>query len=215
MTHTLHRCGSVESLKGDFVLIAMASREKNRSVVASEFPRVARIMFEAGLANIGSVKLRTNIALGFDREEFIQGVVGSNALLCTFSNKEALRAALVALKKANIGISITVSGLIDEVHALAEELNLKPHTVNLSLGVIGKTDRLPEPEILEMTTMCGHALVTEGLVRRGVKDVAGGAKEAEEVALMIGKPCICGIFNLDRAARLLRAAAELDRQTQD
>ena len=144
MTHSLHRCGSVESLEGDYVMIAMVSKG-NKPALASEFPRVARIMFDAGLVNTGSTMLRTNLPLGFDREQFIEGLAGSNALLCTFSNKEALKKALIELKEEKIGISITVSGLIDEVHALAEELELTPHTVNLSMGVIGKTEKLPKP----------------------------------------------------------------------
>ena len=78
---------------------------------------------------------------------------------------EKLRQVLRQLKEEDLGISITVSGIVDEVFGLANELGLQPHTVNLSLGIHGKTELLPPEETLELTTMCGHALMAKELVK--------------------------------------------------
>ena len=207
MTHTLHRCGNIESLKDDYVLIAMVNKV-NRDKVRPLLSKVAKIMFESGLCNTGSTLLGTNVPLGFDREDFIKRIAGANALLCSFSNKENLRKALTALKEARLGISITVSGLVDEVESLAEELEIKPHTINLSLGIIGNTKRLAAPEIMEVTTMCGHALISRNLIKKGIKEIADGAMIPEDASMMVARPCICGIFNLNRAAALMQERAK-------
>jgi hypothetical protein len=38
----------------------------------------------------------------------------------------------------NLGLSVTVSGLIEEIFDICKELGIKPHSINLSLGVWGK-----------------------------------------------------------------------------
>ncbi len=204
MTHSLHRCGTIESLKGDYVLLA---RVAGRPPVAPELARIAEIIFEVGPTNTGSSRIKTNMALGFDKEEFIRQIPGASVLLASFSSKEKIGQALKKLIEADLGISIVVSGLIDEVIPLAQELGLRPHTINLSMGIIGKTEKLPEQEILDLTTMCGHALIAANLVRKSIREVASGAKTPREASTTLAKPCVCGIFNLDRSDLLLAKQA--------
>ncbi|MCL4532067.1 MAG: hypothetical protein M1582_02570 [Actinobacteria bacterium] len=202
MTHSLHRRGSLEELKQDYVLVAMTSKV-NKELTKPTLAKVAEIIFSVGVSNTGSSGLETNMPMGFDVQEFIRDIPKSHGLLCSFPTKEQLRLALARLKEADLGISITVSGLIDEVIPLAQGLGLKPHTINLSLGIIGKTEKLPSEEILEFSTMCGHSLVSANLVKKGIADVACGAKTPREASMMMGKPCVCGIYNLDRSDRLV------------
>src|SRR5665647_1374884 len=122
----------------------------------------------------------------------------------SFSSKEKLAEVLRRLKEADLGLSITVSGLLDEVIPLAQEMGIKPHTANLSMGILGRTDKLADEETLEFTTMCGHALIAANLVKKGISDVARGAKTLREASDMIGAPCVCGIYNLDRSDLLLQ-----------
>ncbi|NIO07214.1 MAG: hypothetical protein GTO40_04150, partial [Deltaproteobacteria bacterium] len=75
-----------------------------------------------------------------------------------FHGREKLKEALIRLKEADEGISIVVSGLIDRVREIVSEIGLNPHTINLSLGIHGRTDRLPPPDIRQFTTMCGHGM---------------------------------------------------------
>ncbi len=207
MTHSLHREGCLGSLKGDFVMITRTSKV-NRHLAAQHLSKVAEIIFEAGANNTGSSGLRTNIPLGLEREDFIKRISTMYGFLCTFSSKEQLREVLRKLKEADFGFSITVSGVIDDVIPLAQELGIKPHTINLSLGIIGKTEKLAEEGIREFTTMCGHAMIAANLVRKGIREVKEGTKTPREASMMMGQPCVCGIFNLDRADLLVTQAAD-------
>jgi len=90
------------------------------------------------------------------------------------------------------------------VKQVAEELGLKIHTVNLSLGVFGYKKLLPPEEILEITSMCGHHCVSPNLVRNLISEVRNGRLTPEEAAEQLSKPCVCGVFNKSRAATLIR-----------
>ena len=79
-----------------------------------------------------------------------------------------------------------------------------PHTVEHSLGVWGKTDLLPDEEVLQISTMCGHGMVSFGLIEKAVADVKAGRSTPEQAARELAAPCVCGIFNPTRAAELLR-----------
>lgn len=202
MTHALHRCGSAESLEGDYVLIAMGAKE-NRAAVAPGLAKAARILLETGPSNIGSSSLGMTALLGFDAEDFIARIVGSDAVACAFSSREKLRQAVARLKEADLGLSITVSGLTDEILPMARELGLRPDSINLSFGIMGETGGVAEERILELTTMCGHCRVSAELARSAVRNVAGGVQTPLQASQMLGRPCTCGLFNVDRSAALL------------
>ncbi len=211
MTHSLHRTGTEESLQGDYVMITRTTKA-NRAAINHLLPEVAKMVFEIGPSNIGSSALQTNVPLGLDPEDFVKRIGGVYGFLCTWSSREKLREVLKRLKEKDFGFSVTVSGLIDEVIPLAQELGIKPHTINLSLGILGDTDQLAEEEVLELTTMCGHAMIAANLVKKGIADVKSGAKSAREASMIIGRPCVCGIFNLDRSDCLLAKQADRTRQ---
>jgi heterodisulfide reductase subunit B len=81
---------------------------------------------------------------------------------------------------------------------------LKPHTVFLSLGIHGKKALLPEEQVLEMTTMCGHGMVSSLLSKAVIKKVESAEMTPEEGATLLAQPCPCGIFNTDRCQELLK-----------
>lgn len=204
MTHSLHRQGSAESLKNDYVLIARSSIDVNRVGCGPKFQRIRQILHAVGPVNAGVAETGENMARGLDIDRWL-GRTSDDTIICTvFSSKEKLRQVLQELKKQELGISITVSGLIDEVFGLAKELGLKPHTVNLSLGVYGKTELLPPEDVLIETSMCGHALVSTELVKKLKAEVAAGKLTAKEAARRLAEPCVCGIFNMERAEALLK-----------
>lgn len=203
MTHALHRTGSVESLSQDYVLLAIPAKT-NREAVGPALARVAEIVLESAPSNLGSSALGQNMALGLDPAEFISRIAGSDGLQCAFASREQLAEVLRKLKEADLGVSITVSGLLDEIFSLAGDLELTPHTVDLSLGLLGDTDGVPDQAVLDIVTMCGHDRVAAGLIRQEAQAVASGARCADEAAVLLGKPCTCGIFNLTRAARMLK-----------
>lgn len=90
-------------------------------------------------------------------------------------------------------ITITVSG---------------PTEHECKLGIRGKPTRLPEDEILEITTMCGHGMISQYLAHQTLLDIKRGKCTSQEAAEFLATPCICGVFNPKRAQRLLEELAE-------
>lgn len=204
MTHSLHRYGSVKSLANDFVIYARCARGINMEGSKDKVKRIVEIAFEEGLINSGSSKARSSVADGrWNKEVALASQEDTHGFICCFDDREKVKRVLSRLKEEDIGISIVVSGLIYDVQAMAREVGLKPHTINLSLGMRGKKELLPGPEVLEFTTMCGHALVAASLVEKAIAEVKAGTKTPQEAARMVAIPCLCGIVNLTRAAELL------------
>jgi hypothetical protein len=102
-----------------------------------------------------------------------------------------------------------ISGLIDRVREIASEIGLNPHTINLSLGIHGRTDRLPPPDIRQFTTMCGHGMVSPNLVRDVIRKVKTRKLSSWEGSVMLAAPCTCGIYNPHRSAELLNELTPL------
>lgn len=203
MTHSLHRRGSIESLRNDYIFIARSAINVNRAGCGPKFQRIRRILHEVGIVNTGVMETGENMAKGLDIQRWLARTSDDTIIAAVFSDKDKLRQALQRLKEEELGISITISGLIDEIFALAKELDLKPHTINLSLGVHGRTELLPPEEILELTTMCGHAMVSMTLAQKLRDDVRAGRISKKEAARRLAEPCVCGIFNIERAEALL------------
>jgi len=124
-----------------------------------------------------------------------------------FVSKDVVSEVLKELKEADLGMSVVVSGIFENVDECAEKAGLKHHTANFSLGIWGKTEKLPSNDILEVTTMCGHAMVSANLVTTMVDEVKAGRKTPEEAAKVLAPQCACGVFNPARAAKLLAAMA--------
>lgn len=203
MTHSLHRCGSIESLQNDYIFIARSAINVNRVGCGPKFQRIRWLLHEVGIVNTGVMETGENMAKGLDIQSWLARTSDDTIIAAVFSDRDKLRQVLQRLKEEDLGISITVSGLIDEIFALAKELNLKPHTINLSLGVHGKTELLPPEEILELTTMCGHAMVATTLAQKLRDEVRAGRISKKEAARRLAEPCVCGIFNMERAEALL------------
>jgi hypothetical protein len=66
---------------------------------------------------------------------------------------------------------------------------------------------LPDKGIMEITTMCGHGMVSAEWVRRRAQLLRRGETTARAAAHELARSCVCGIFNLDRAAKLLTVMA--------
>ena len=130
-----------------------------------------------------------------------------------FSEKSKLRSFLNAVRRRDFGLSITVSGLIQDVFEIAKDIGVEPHTVNLSLGIWGKKDLLPSENILEFTTMCGHGLVSSQLVRQYLDYVKNGKITGEKAVPKLAKPCVCGLFNPVRATHLIEREQDASRPT--
>jgi len=203
MTHTLHRRGTKESLSEDYTVMMLQSVGINDEGHIPKIQEFLRIALRHNPKNIGSVTMGGMI----DKpEEVIANA--SKIGHAVFDNKEDLTAALKELKEADLGISVIVSGIFENVDECLEKAGLKHHTGNFSLGIWGKTEKLPSNDILEVTTMCGHALIAPNLVKAMVKEIKAGTKTPEEAAKVLMPNCACGVFNPARTTKLLAAMAK-------
>ena len=204
MSHSLHRYGTVENLQNDYTFYARASRWVNREGCGPKLRKILEIILSEKPVNFGSSQAGKNAKAGLDPAEYAKTLDKAYGVACCFSDKKAIKRALFKLKEADTGISIVTGGLIDEIVAIAREIDIKPHTAFLSLGIHGKKALLPEEEVLEMTTMCGHGLVSFKLSKAVIKKVQSGEMSPEEGATLLAQPCPCGIFNSDRCEALLQ-----------
>lgn len=203
MTHTLHRRGTEENLSGDFPMLSMAAQGFNTEGSREKLQQYLKIAMRHNPANLGEMKFGNMYSHGADAVmENACGIV--HAL---FDNEAAVVAFMKDLKAADLGLSVVISGLFSAVQRCAAQAGLKPHTIEYSLGIWGNTDRLPEDEILEVTTMCGHGMLSSNLVKELIEDIKSGAKTPDAAAKQLAASCCCGVFNPTRAAQLLAAAA--------
>jgi len=202
MTHTLHRRGKPEDLHEDYVLLAMQARGVNREGCEEKMGQVWEVLshYEADLTNFGNMTDGNSHTTSMD----VLKRTTWHMAHAVFKDRETLKACLKEFKERDLGISVVISGLYEETEKICSEIGLSPHTVEHSLGVFGKTELLPEENVLEITTMCGHALVSPSLVIQMIDDINEGRRTYEEAAEELSKMCDCGIFNLYRAKKLLR-----------
>lgn len=204
MTHTLHRLGDKESLKKDYVFLAMSAPGFNREGSAPKLKDILKVFAKYNPVNMGDMA-RTCTARGASHEEIIEGLNEKSIIHAVYKNKETVMKVLKELKEADLGISIVVSGIFDEIFDVCKRTSIKgPFTVNMSLGIMGRTELLPDERILEITTMCGHGLVSHRLTEEQIEKVRRGEITAEQAARELARQCVCGIFNQARAAELIR-----------
>jgi hypothetical protein len=232
MTHTLHREGSLESLGKDYVLFVYPARGFNYKGSAPKVRHLAELIFLSGPVGMiakerprggqnenkpdgesYSTRFACDHMDGVSKQSEmlkLQNIKYDGTLLFSvFNNREKLREALTKIKDADEGISIVVSGIIDDVREIVEEIGIDPHMINLSLGIHGRTDRLPPADIREFTTMCGHGVVSPYLVKDMIRRIKTGKIGEWEASLFLGERCACGIYNPCRSAELFREKAPL------
>ncbi len=206
MSHALHRHGTTEQLQNDYTFYARASRYVNREGCGPKLRKILSIALEEkNLVNYGSSQAGKSFKAGLKPDEYAATLDKAYGVAGCFSDKEAVRSLLKKLKEADTGISIVISGLIDEIVEIARGLDLKPHTAFLSLGVHGKRSLLPGDEVQQVTTMCGHGMVSSKLTKAVMDRVKAGKMTPEKGADLLAQPCPCGIFNTDRCEQILAA----------
>lgn len=204
MSHSLHRNGTEENLQNDYTFYARASRFVNREGCGPKLKKILEIILSEKPVNFGSSQAGKSGKAGLDPKAYEATLDKGYGVACCFSSKDAIKNALIKLKQADTGISIVAGGLIDEIAAMSKEIGITPHTAFLSLGIHGKKANLPEEKVLEMTTMCGHGMVSFNLTKAVIKKVQSGEMSPEEGGKLLAQPCPCGIFNSDRCAALLQ-----------
>jgi hypothetical protein len=202
MTHSLHRRGDRESLKEDFVVLGCPATGVNKKGSAPKTREFLRICWKHGPINLGDMKTGNTYNTTID--DILDRVTDGTIVQCAFDNREKVVSLLKELKEKKPGISVIVSGVTDIVQGIMDEVGLgRIHTIEYSMGTWGKTDELPDFEVLKVTTMCGHAMIANDLVGKLIRDIKRGRKTLKEASQEMAKCCTCGNFNLTRGAQLL------------
>jgi hypothetical protein len=202
MTHSLHRRGTTESLKDDYVLLITAASGINHEGSQQNMSRILDIVLEAKPCNIGAYNSGT-ILSGVDIEDIKAWcLVKVPRIRCCFNSGAVVEEVIRKVKEVDSGLSVTVQGPIDDLHAMNGRLGIKPHSINLSLNIWGREGELPSEDILEFVTMCGHGLISAELVKKAIAQVKAGKKTPQQAANMLSHPCVSGIFNPERASVL-------------
>jgi hypothetical protein len=202
MTHTLHRQGTVKDLREDFVVFTMSAKTVNAKGSGEKMRRFFEILEKYNPVNCGDMK--TGNILNLDRDMIHDGIQDTSIVHFVFTDKAVVGKVLRELEEAQLGISVVVSGLVEETDALCKQAGLRMHTVEFSGGVHGRLELLPEKPVLEITTMCGHGMVAGNLVKEMVRQIKKGKKSLEEAGLELARPCQCGVFNPKRTEALLK-----------
>jgi len=208
MTNTLHRKGAVKGLKEDYVVFVTMARGINREGSAPKIHEFLRICQKHDPVNIGSSKLGTVLQDDVNFQDLVTNLKDGSTSAAVFTDLDTLQKVLAELIEADLGISINVSGLLDGVQECCHGNGIERHSVEHSLGFWGSQDLLPEREVLEINTLCGHGMVSFSLIRKMMEYVKMRRLTPKEAAEIMGKCCECAVFNTTRAEHLLEKTLE-------
>ena len=197
MTHTLNRTGLTEKNRGEEIIFLAMVHAKMKNEKAAEMKELASLVMKYRPSNF--IAAPTGVT-----PEVLIKVAGRMSVITAVFHDLATVARLVQeIKAKHLGLSIVLSGLFSDINHICRETDLTEHTHHISLGVFGQTEKLPEKDVLEITTQCGHALISPHYVRHLLKKVRRGRMSSEEAAGLLIKPCVCGIGNRKRIEEIL------------
>ena len=218
MTHSNHRRGDRETLVKDWVVFCFPSIDNTpevhrgfRDILAKHDPvnctttvKVDGVSKRMRYAKYWDKKYDSGVHESVTLEEF-KNAVNTKGGSAVYDNKETVQKVVNDLVEAELGLSVIVSGIFDELYDICEKAGIQAHTANMSAETMGNMSLMPEPEILELTTMCGHAFVANSLVRHLVERVKSGKMTPERASVEMAKQCTCNFFNVERGAKLIQA----------
>jgi hypothetical protein len=203
MTNTLHRQGAPESLKNDYVIFAHTAKGITREGSAPKLQEFMRICLKYNPVNMGDGKQGNVHQPDIEIEKLIANQEDGAGAAAVFTDLDSLQKVVEELVRADLGISINISGLLEEVRECCRKAGIKRHSAEHSLGFWGSTDRLPERETMEFNTMCGHGMVSFNLIRKMIDYVKLRRLTPKKAATVMARCCECGVFNPVRAELLL------------
>ena len=206
MSHTLHRQGTKEALQHDFIVLSRATRGINYDGSKEKLRDFVKLAFKHNPVNLGSRK--TGMLLKTAEADMVERTKDGTSSNAVFASMEDACGFIKDLQKDDFDLSVVCTGNEDAVRQICDECGLKFHSANFSLGVYGRTDLLPRPEILEITTMCGHHLLSPYLVEDVAAKIKRGVLPLDKGAEMLVYPCVCACVNLERVKECLRKIIE-------
>ena len=222
MTNTLHRFGKPGDLKDDYIVFIMSSKGINDVGALEKVRAFLRAALKYQPVNVGhspvgplyrAEKDLNPFKLYFrgrrervSPEQITEELQAPGSGMVVFDNREALEGFLREVREMDLGLSVNVSALVDDVREVAARANVIPHSVNYALGFRGDLHLLPDHQVLALTTMCGHGLISANFAKEMIGRVKERRLTPEQAAGYMAKFCVCGAFNTARAVRLLKEA---------
>lgn len=219
MTNTLHRFGTPDTLNNDFIVFAMAAKGFNEQGALDKAKAFLRAAIKYQPINMGNALVNslyrpekdlTFIKLYFvgrqqktTYEKLIDEIPGPGSAAVVFDDPNKVTNFVRDVKQLDLGLSINISALVDDVRNICGEVEITPHAVEYTLGFHGDTSRLPERDTLSLSTMCGHGMVSANFAKKMIDRVKEGRMDPQEAACCMAKFCVCGVFNTTRAMRVL------------
>jgi hypothetical protein len=220
MTNTLHRYGDLRSLRNDFIVFAIPCRGYNDGDCVPKLREFLRMAVKHKPINLGDgskggmfrpARNLNPLAHWFRKaeprmEEVIENVSNPTTVAVVFDNREATEAFLREVRKADLGMSINISASIENAQRCSKDIGLPRHSVEYSLGFMGRTDRLADRQVLELSTMCGHGMISFNFARKMIDWVREGRRTPDQACGYMSRFCSCGIYNPTRAKEILEDA---------
>lgn len=197
MTHTLNRLGLTNKTpEEEFVFLCMVNQNE-KPEKADAMKKIAQTVFKYNPLNfIGS-------PLGFTTDDVVQLAPSTGIVTAVFNNKDDILKLVNDIKSQKLGISVVISALFNDIRHICCEAGLTEHTFHIPLGIFGKTENLPDRKTLEITTQCGHGLISPFLIKHIANKIRKGKLTIDDGAQLLVKPCVCGIGNQNRIKNIL------------
>lgn len=203
MTHSLHRTGPI--LDQEIIFILTPSKGINSESAEEKIKKFLDIICANEPVHYGDDRVGNRYTAGYDK--IVNNLEGVTNIHAVFNDFEKAKKAFGEIVAADLGLSVVVSGLFDRAKACCESSGIQYHSIEHSLGIWGNRKLLPDEHTLAILTMCGHGLVSANLIKEMVDNIRNNEQTPEEAAEVLAKQCLCGIFNTERAALLLRELA--------
>jgi len=234
MTNTLHRYSehyaferppNPQPVQDDFIVFAMASRGINDDDLVARYRAFLRLALKHNPVNMGDAtkggmlrpRQDLNPKAHWKRdqrpnpEEVIAGIEGHTTVAAVFDNYQDMKAFVDDVRSANLGISVNISAPIEDAERCCRETGITRHNVEYSLGFSGRVEKLPDSTVLELTTMCGHGMVSANFAKKMIDWSKENRRSPAELARTMARFCSCGVFNISRAERILDEARMKNR----
>ncbi|MBR9997613.1 MAG: hypothetical protein KFF73_01520 [Cyclobacteriaceae bacterium] len=219
MTNTLHRYGLAQSFRDDYIIFAIPSRGINDEGCIPKLKEFLRICIKHDPANIGngnrgSLAPEKNLGPAahwerkdsYEWEEVIEGVEKPGTVSAVFTSEESAAACFRDIVAADLGLSVNISTSVENAKQVGKSCGINRHSVEYALALNDPHDHLPNSQILALSTMCGHGMVSFNMARKMMDMVREGRRTPEQAVATLTRFCPCGIYNPERARRLLEEA---------
>jgi hypothetical protein len=220
MTNTLHRYGDSESFYDDYLIFASPSSGRNDKDSVPKLKAFLEMALPFNPVNIGDPvhggALRpsrdlTTIAnwkrdMTPDFRAVIDGIDEPASVVAIFDNQDSASQFLKKVVEADLGLSVNISTSVEGAEQCCKFAGIPRHSVGYSLGFEGAIEKLPNTQLLKLTTMCGHGMISASLAKKMIDWVKEGRRTPDQAVTYMARFCSCGVFNPLRAKRILEDA---------